>query len=100
MAQAKTKGWPVIGSVRIGETKESKTKYTYIKLADNVELVVNGEKVPLAKNRQLRLEKPTDKVQQLYDRGIIDEKKYDERMEKLAEMDWLKYEIVAPTPRE
>jgi hypothetical protein len=97
--QKKSKSWPEIGTIRVGETKETKEKYTYIKLKDNVEIYVNGEKVELNAGRTLRLERPTDKVEQLMERGIIDEAEGDKRLEKLAEMPWLKYSIVAPPPR-
>lgn len=100
MATQKRKGWPVLGSVRRGETKETKEKYTYMKLADNVEILVDGEKVPLNKGRTVRFEKPADKVNQLRDKGIIDEAEADRRLERLAEMTWLVYDCVLSPPRD
>lgn len=100
MATQKTKkGWPEIGSVRVGESRETKEKYTYIKLKDNVEILVDGKPVELNAGRTLRLERPSDKVEQLLERGIIDEAEADRRLEKLAEMPWLKYTVIVPPPR-
>lgn len=100
MAKGKKKGWPTVGTVRVGDNKETGEKYTYIKLKDNVEILVDGEKISLNKNRNLRLERPTDKVEQLLERGIIDEAEAERRLEQLSEMAWLRYEIVAPPARE
>lgn len=94
------KGWPQVGSIRVGKNKETNENYTYMKLADNVEILVDGEKITLNKFRTLRFERPTDKVNQLRDKGIIDEKTAEQRLEKLAEMPWLKYDVVAAPPKD
>jgi hypothetical protein len=88
------KPWPVVGSVRKGEDGTS-----YIKLADGVELLLNGEKVPLNDKRTLRLENPRTKVTMLKDKGFISEADADKRLERLSEMTWLKYDIIASPPR-
>src|SRR5258708_5116583 len=94
MAEAKRKSWPVVGSLRKGDNG------SYIKLADGVEIFVNGEKVALNDKRTVRLEDPRKKVEGLRDRGIISEADADKRLEKLAEMDWLRYDLVVPPPRD
>lgn len=91
---ATKKSWPVIGTIRKGDSGES-----YIKLADGVELTVKGEKVELNKSRTLKLQNPSKNVEQLLERGIIDQAEAEKRLEKLAEMAWLKYEIVAAPPK-
>jgi hypothetical protein len=73
----KSKGWPVIGSIRKSDTG------SYIKLNDNVEI----------------LDKPSKKVEMLRDKGFLDEKTAEERLEKLAGMPWLSYEITARPPK-
>lgn len=99
MAKAKSKAWPEIGSVRVGESKTDGSKYTYIKLKDNVEIYVDGKPVALNAGRTLKLDNPSEKVEQLLERGIIDEAEADRRLEKLSEMPWLRYSIVVPPPR-
>ena len=96
----KSKSWAKIGTIRKGENTKDGSKYSYIKLEKGVDIYVNGEKVPLNDKGVLRLEKPQDTVKKLYERGVISEKQHDERMEKLAELTWLTYEIVAPPNRE
>lgn len=92
--KGKTKGWPEIGTLRKGDTG------SYIKLAEGVEIFLNGEKVPLNKTRTVKLEDPRKKVEGLRDRGFISEADADKRLEKLADMDWLRYTLVAPPPRD
>lgn len=91
----KKKGWPKIGTVRKGKEGGS-----YIKLEEGVEVFLNGEKVALNKTRTVKLEDPRVKVQQLRDRGYIDEAEADKRLERLAENSWLKYDLVCPEPRD
>ncbi len=93
-AKPKSKRWPKVASVRKNDDGSS-----YIKLEEGVELILNGEKVPLNEKRVLRLECPRKNVEQLRDRGIISEQQAGERLEKLAEMTWLKYEVVASPPK-
>lgn len=92
--KAKSKGWPVIGSLRKGDNG------SYIKLADNVTVFVDGQPVALNSKKTVRLEDPRKKVEGLFERGHIDEKQRDSRLEKLAEMDWLRYDLVVPPPRD
>ena len=80
----KRKGWPVIGTLRKGEYG------SYIKLADNVEILVDGKKVDINDKRIVRLDDPRKKVEQLLERGVITEAESDKRLEKLAEMEWLR----------
>lgn len=91
---AKGKGWPTIGSLRKGDNG------SYIKLADNVQIFVDGVEVPLNAKKTVRLEDPRKKVEGLRDRGIISEADADKRLEKLAEMEWLRYDLVCPPPRD
>ena len=90
---AKGKGWPKIGTLRKGENG------SYIKLEEGVEIRVNGEVVPMNDKRTVRLEDPRKKVEGLLERGIISEADADKRLEKLAEHEWLRYELIVPPPR-
>jgi hypothetical protein len=95
MAETKKqkKGWPVVGSVRKGEYG------SYIKLAEGVEIFLNGEKVQLNEKRTILLEDPRKKVEGLLERGIITEAEADKRRERLSEMDWLRYDMVCNPPK-
>jgi hypothetical protein len=90
---AKTKSWPKIGTLRKGDNG------SYIKLEEGVEITVNGVKVEMNDKRTVRLEDPRKKVEGLLERGIISEADADKRLEKLAELDWLRYELIVPPPR-
>lgn len=105
MSQTKqNKGWPVIGSLRQSESEDpatgKKVKSSYLKMADGVEIFLDGKKVELNKTRTVKLECPRKKVEGLCERGHITEKQRDERLEKLSEMEWLRYDLVAPPPRD
>lgn len=89
------KGWPKIGTLRKGEDNRS-----YIKLENNVKILVDGVEVPLNKARTVRLEDPRKKVEGLLERNFIDEAEADRRLAVLAENTWLKYELIVPPPRE
>jgi hypothetical protein len=93
MSQKKSKGWPVIGSLRKGDNG------SYIKLADNVQILVDGKAIDLNDKKTVRLEDPRKKVEGLFERGHISEQQRDERLEKLAGMEWLRYDLVVPPPR-
>jgi hypothetical protein len=90
---AKSKAWPKIGTLRKGESG------SYIKLEANVEIYVDGVKIELNDKKTVRLEDPRAKVEGLHERGFIDEAEKDKRLEKLAELSWLRYELVCPPPR-
>lgn len=90
----KSKGWPKLGTLRKGDTG------SYIKLEANVTVLVDGVEIPLNESRTVRLEDPRKKVEQLFERGHIDEKTKDQRLEKLEENSWLRYELIAPPPKE
>ncbi len=92
-AKAKSKSWPKIGTLRKSETG------VYIKLEDNVTILVDGSPIEMNQKKTVRLENPRDKVNQLYDRGHIDEATKDKRLEKLEELSWLKYELIVPPPK-
>jgi hypothetical protein len=96
----KKKSWNKLGSIRRGEDKETKQPYNYIKLEDNVEIYVDGEKVSLNKYRTVKMDKPEDTVNRLRDLGVLDDKKADERLEKLSEIPWLLYELTIPPGQE
>jgi hypothetical protein len=91
---AKTKSWPKIGTLRKGDNG------SYIKLEEGVEITVNGVKVDMNDKRTVRLEDPRKKVEGLLERGIISEADADKRLEKLAELDWLRYELIVPPNRQ
>lgn len=91
---AKGKGWPKIGTIR-----RSKEGSNYIKLEDNVKILVDGQEVQLNGQRIVQLQDPRSKVESLKENGHIDEAEADRRLEKLASMDWLRYELVIPPPR-
>ncbi len=91
--KGKSKSWPIIGSLRKGDTG------SYIKLSDNVTILVDGEPVEMNKSRTVRLEDPRKKVAMLLDRGVIDEAEHDKRLEKLAGMEWLRYDLVIAPPK-
>lgn len=90
---SKSKSWPKIGTLRKGDNG------SYIKLEEGVEITVNGVKVEMNDKRTVRLEDPRKKVEGLFERGIISEKDKDTRLEKLQELDWLRYELIVPPPR-
>jgi hypothetical protein len=96
---SKGKGWPKVGTLRRGEVKETKEKYSYITLEKGVEIMVDGKVLPMNEKRQIRLEDPRKKVQELLDKGIIDDATAERRLESLAENEWLRYELVLPPPR-
>lgn len=93
MAETKRKPWPKIGTLRKGDSGP------YIKLDDGVEIFVKGEKVDLNEKKTVRLEDPRQKVSNLLERGIIDEAEHDRRLEQLAGMEWLRYDLVCAPPR-
>lgn len=89
----KSKSWPKIGTLRKGENG------SYIKLEANVTVFIDGVEVPLNDKKTVRLEDPRRKVEGLLERGIISEADADKRLEKLAEHEWLRYELIVPPPR-
>jgi hypothetical protein len=90
----KSKGWPKIGTLRRGDHG------SYIKLEAGVTIFMDGVEVPLNSKKTIRLEDPKQKVENLFERGIIDEKEHDKRLETLAANEWLRYELIAPPPRD
>jgi hypothetical protein len=93
-SKPKRKGWPVVGTLRKGDNGN------YIKLADNVKILVDGEEIALNKSRTVNLKDPRQTVKDLFDRGHITEEEHDKRLEKLSGMAWLRYELQVPPPRE
>lgn len=96
MAESKGKkpSWPKIGTLRKGENG------SYIKLEENVQVLVDGVAVPMNKSRTVRLEDPRKKVEALFEREYITEAERDKRLEKLAENEWLRYELIVPPPQD
>ncbi len=92
MSEAKKfkKGWPKVGTIRKNDNG------SYIKVEPNVEILVDGVKLELNSNRVLRLENPRKKVEQFKESGHITEAEADKRLERLAEMQWLLYDIISP----
>lgn len=96
MSEAKTKkpSWPKIGTLRKGDSG------SYIKLEENVQVLVDGKPVSMNKSRTVRLEDPRKKVSSLLERGVITEAEADKRLERLAENEWLRYELIVPPPQD
>lgn len=96
---SKSKGWPVLGLICKGENG------SYIKLNDNVTILIDGKEVPIAKskkgNRNLNLDSPVAKTERMINAGAIDESDVESAREKAKSVnEWLKYEIVLPPPRD
>ena len=92
---SKGKSWPVVGNVVENSGKNG--KFRQIQFAENVEILVDGEKIDMNKYRQANLLSPVDEVEQLIERGVIEEEKQEFRREKASEISsWLKYKIVVP----
>lgn len=90
---SKKKAWPKVATLRKGDSG------SYIKLEDNVTILVDGEAIELNDSRTLQLQDPRKKLDSLYENGYVNEKDYDRRREVLAENQWLRYEVVAPPKR-
>lgn len=93
MSTNKKKSWPKIGTIRKSDSGN------YIKLEENVSILVDGEPVELNRSRTVRLEDPRKKIEFLFEKGHIDEKTYNKRAEVLAENTWLRYELIVPPDR-
>lgn len=92
---AKRKPWPKVGSVIKGDNG------SYIKLADNVKIYVEGEEVSLNKSRTLKLESPKQQLESLIKNGLVEEKDVESRRSKVEEISsWLAYNIIAPPPKD
>ena len=89
----KKKGWPIVGSLRRSDTGN------YIKLAEGYKIVGPDGEVPMTDKRTIRLEDPRAKVKDMFANGYISEQQRDERLEKLEDMQWLRYDLVVPPPR-
>ena len=94
MSENKVK-WPKLGTLRSG-TSPKGNKYSYIKLEDNIKILVDGVEAEMNDKLIVRLQDPRDTVDRLEQRGIIDEATANSRRAKLDELDWLKYELVLP----
>jgi len=90
----KKKSWPKIGTLRKSDTG------SYIKLEENVTILVDGEPISLNKTRTIQLQDPRAKLEQMFENGYINEKDYERRLETLSENQWLRYELVAPPNKE
>ena len=90
MAGKKNKSWPKIGTLRKGD------RGSYIKLEDNVSVLVDGETVDLNDSRTVSLQDPRKQLDFFYENGYINEKDYNKRSETLAETTWLRYDLVVP----
>ena len=93
MAKTKNKGWPKIGTVRKGDYG------SYIKLEENVTILVDGSPVEMNESRTVSLEDPRKKAEFFFENGHISEADFNKRMEVLAENSWLRYELVVPPTR-
>lgn len=87
----KSRSWPTVGSLR-----KSDDGRNYIKLANNVTILVDGKPVSMNKSRTINLQDPRKNVEQLQQRGVITGEQAEERLEKLSSMQWLRYELVIP----
>lgn len=93
MSQTKKKGWPKIGKICKGQYG------SYIKLEDNVQILVDGEPVELNEKRTCRLQDPVKEVERLIELGVIKEADVEKRRATAQGVSsWLKYEIVVPPP--
>lgn len=90
----KRKGWPKIGRLLKGD------KGSYIQLAENVEILVDGQKISLNEKKYVNLEDPRKTVTALQERGIIDEAEANKRLESLAQRSFYKYDLVAPPKKD
>lgn len=91
---AKSKSWPTIGRLLKGE------KGSYIQLGEKVEIFIDGVKLNLNEKKYVNLEDPRKKVEQLAERGIIDEAEAEKRRASLSERSWYKYDLIAPPKRD
>lgn len=91
MSQKKSKGWPVVGTIRKGE------KGSYIKFADNVTILVDGQPLEMNKSRTANLQSPVDNLERKINAGLVEESQVETEREKVQAINaWLKYEIVVP----
>jgi hypothetical protein len=90
---AEKKSWPKIGTVRKGEYG------SYIVLEKNVEILVDGKRIDLNEKRSVRLEDPRKKIEEMLEKGYIDESKAQKRREVLEQNQWLRYELIVPPPK-
>ncbi len=95
VTSTKKKSWSKLGTLRKGDDGTS-----YIKLEANIEIYVDGVKADLSSTKTVKLDDPRKKVEQLRDKGIISEADADKRLEKLAEMSWLRYDLVLVPPKQ
>lgn len=94
MAEKKKEGWPSLGSIRKGQYG------SYVKINDNVTILVDGKEVKLNDKRIVQLQSPVDKVENMIKAGVIDESKAESARAKAQEnSSWLKYDMVIPPPR-
>lgn len=90
----KKKSWPIVGTIRKND------KGSYIKFADNVVILVDGEEVEMNASRTAMLQSPKDELEGLISRGFVKEDEIDARREKVEEIsEWLKYNIVLTPPK-
>ena len=95
--QTKTKSkkgsWPEIATIRTGD------KGSYLKFADNVDILVDGVKLEMNKSRTANLVDPSEEVEKLISLGVIGEDKAEARREQVASTkEWLKKKVVVPPP--
>jgi len=90
---------PLLGAICKGDNG------SYIKLNENVTILVDGEEIPIRKtqkgNRNLYLQSPLENVEFLYSKGYIKDEEIEQQREKAAEINtWKKYDIVIPLPKD
>lgn len=77
--------------VPFGTICESRKGNFYLKVKDDVKIIINGEEIDLGSHRAVTLSDPRDKL-----KFIKDESKRKEREKWLDDNNWLKYEIAIP----
>ena len=85
--------WPKIGTVRKGDNGP------YIKLEADITILKDGKPIELNNARSLQLQDPVASLTRLNELGFVDNEKFEAQKAKLAEMSWLKFDIVSPPPK-
>lgn len=109
--KTKSKKWPELGIITKNVIKDKEGKVVTdskgqpltrldFKVADNVTILVDGERVELNQYRSGTMVSPVDEVESLFKRGVIKEEEIETRREKAKEThSWLRYKVTLPPPR-
>lgn len=109
---SKNKRWPTLGIIvrnpmkdeNGNVLKDDKGRTLYhppqLKLDDSITVLHNGQPVALNEYRTGHLITPKQEVETLYKNGAIDDGEIEARRQKVQELDWLRYKIQLPPPRD